>query len=89
MKTIIEETAIEMAAAFYDSARSRGIPSDYKNQRKYVKANWEKFIPVAIKHLNEILAGDYPESMKQPIYEALLDRANYNPKPKFSNRFFH
>lgn len=80
MKTIIEETAIELAAAYYDVARQQGLTTIYKNQRKYVKAHWEKFISKAIEHLNEILKGDYPDAMKAPIYEAFILRANWVPQ---------
>ncbi len=93
MKTVIEETAIELAAAYYEVARQQGLTVKYKSQRQYVKEHWEKFIPKAIEHLTEILKGDYPDAMKNPIYEALIQRANTQPGkinglPPFDPKFF-
>lgn len=86
-KSIIEVTAIEMCAEFYDVAMRQGLPTTYKTQRKYVKANWEKFIPVALNALLEILGGDYPEEMKKPIYAAVIERANSQPALNIANPF--
>jgi len=77
MKTIIEETAIELAAAMYEEYRMAGFNDKrYKNQRHYVRTNFEKFIPKAIEQLLLILNGNYPDEMKAPIYEALLMRSD-------------
>lgn len=77
MKTIIEETAIELAAALYEEYRMAGFQDKrYKNQRHYVRENFEKFIPKALEQLLEILNGNYPDEMKAPIYEAIKSRAD-------------
>lgn len=92
MKTVIEETAIELAAAVYDETRKRGYQVKYKNQRAYVKANWEKYIPRAIDVLTQMLHGNYPQEMKDTIYDALVHRASTRPKinglPEFDPKFF-
>lgn len=85
--SIIESTAIEMCAAFYDVAMQQGLPTTYKSQRKYVKANWEKFIPKALDALMQILGGDYPDEMKKPIYAAVVERANHQPMLNIPNPF--
>lgn len=84
--TIIEDTAIALCAAFYDANRVMGNPCldpktglPYKNERKYIKRNFEKFIPVAVNQLINILHGDYPLEMKEPIYQALLTRVEFQP----------
>lgn len=77
--SIIEATAIEMCAAYYDVAMQQGLPTSYKSQRKYVKANWEKFVPKALDALLQILGGDYSDEMKKPIYAAVIERANHQP----------
>ncbi len=80
MKTIIEETAIELAAAFYENCRMMGMDcKPYRNQRHYVRNNFEKFIPKAVDLLTSMLDGGYPEEQKKEIYEALLSRAAYRP----------
>lgn len=77
---LIEQTAIELAAAFYDHARCEGLScKPYKNQRDYVKKNFERFIPKALEHLTTLLEMCSSDIMKNEIYEALLERANYQP----------
>jgi hypothetical protein len=79
--TLIEDTAIEFAAAFYEAARMKGIDcKPYRNQRQYIKKNFEKFIPHAVKHLTEMLSSTtLHEDLKYKIYEALTERANWTP----------
>lgn len=75
-KTVIEETAIELAAEVYDTWRRNGMPCEpYRNQRHYVRKNFEKFIPKAIDLLLEILHNSgTSELMKEQIYDAFLSR---------------
>lgn len=74
---IIEKTAIEFAAVFYEAGRASGLTSKYKNPRAYAKANFEKFIPKAVEVLTGMLdRTDIPDLMKQEIYDALIERAN-------------
>lgn len=75
---LIERTALEMAAVFWEAARSSGLAQGkHKNARSFAKANIEKFIPFAVKHLIEILNNpEHGKHIKDEIYEALMDRVN-------------
>ena len=53
--TVIEQTAIQLAACFYEAGRSSGLKSKHKNARAYAKANLERFIPKAIDILTTML----------------------------------
>lgn len=76
--TLIEKTALELAATWYEIGRSQGLTSKHKNARKYAKANLEKFIPNAIEILLQMLVpnSNATEAMKAEIYEALMERHN-------------
>lgn len=83
-KSIIEETAIELAAAFYEDCRMMGnitmnnpqTGKLYRNQVHYVKQNFEKFIPRATEILISMMDPSHslPYEKKMEIYEALMDR---------------
>jgi hypothetical protein len=74
---IIEQTAGELAATWYEIGRSNGMRSKYKTARKYAEANLEKFVPKAIDILTDMLANpSTPQTMKDHIMDALLERAN-------------
>lgn len=74
---IIEQTALELAATFYEICRGQGLTSKYKNARLYAKANFEKFIPKALDTLTAMLGNlSTPENQKELIYKAILERAN-------------
>lgn len=74
---IIERTALEFAAVFYEAGRSQGATSRYKNARDFAKANLETFIPKAIEILTDMLSQpNIPQSMKDEISDALIERAN-------------
>lgn len=74
---IIEKTALEFAAVWYDIGRGQGMTSKWKTPRAYARANLEKFIPVALKHLLSMLSRhDISEHMKKEIYDAYIERAN-------------
>lgn len=74
---IIEKTALNFAATFYEVGRSQGLTSKFKTARHYASANMEKFVPHAIHHLREMLyKDDTPHEMKAIIHEAILERIN-------------
>lgn len=74
---IIEQTALQLAATFYEIGRGQGLTSKYKNARLYAKANFEKFIPKALDVLHEMLGNSSTsEDQKELIYTALIERAN-------------
>ncbi len=75
--TVIERTAGELAATWYETGRSQGMTSKYKNARAYAKAYLESYIPLAIQILTSMLSrNDIPEIMKNEIYDSLLERSN-------------
>ena len=72
---LIEITAGELAATFYEAARSSGMKSKYPNARIYAKNNLETFVPKALELLLEMLGKeDTPEHMKNEIYDAIMER---------------
>lgn len=74
---LIEQTALEFAANFYEIGRGQGLKSKHKNARDYAKHNLERFIPLAVKHLIECLSSpNLPEQAKRDIFEALAERHN-------------
>lgn len=80
---VIEKTALEIAAVFYEACRSAGMKSKHKDARKFARANVEKFIPKAVELLMDMLGKDStPQEQKDMIYEAIMERAN---DPELSN----
>lgn len=76
---LIFETAAKFAAEFYEVGRMQGMTSKYKNHREYTRAYVEKFIPLAIKTLIEMLKpgnSRVSEHMKEAIHAALTDPLN-------------
>ncbi len=75
--TVIEKTALQLAAVFYEAGRSSGMTSKHKNARSYARANLEKFIPKAVEILLGMLNNpNTPKIMKDEILGAYLERAN-------------
>lgn len=74
---LIEKTAGEMAAVFWEAGRSSGMHSKHKNARSFARANLEKFIPKAVELLIEIMSRpNTPPSQKEQIYLAIMERTN-------------
>lgn len=74
---LIEKTALELAAVFYEACRSSGLTSKHKDARSFAKANIEKFIPKAVNLLMDMISSDaIPEDQKALIYEAFMERTN-------------
>lgn len=80
---LIEQTALSMAASYYEVGRSQGLTSKFKNARAFAKANVERFIPMAVQTLMDMLSNpSTPETQKEMIYQAFTERAN---DPDLSN----
>lgn len=74
---LIEQTALKLAATFWETGKSQGLTSKYKDARSYAKRYVKNFIPLAISHLMDILAKDStPQAQKDAIYDALMERVN-------------
>lgn len=75
---LIYKVAGEFAAVMYDTGRAQGMVSKHKNARSYARAYIEKYIPIAVKHLIELLkpTSNCTDFMRMEIYEALMDPVN-------------
>lgn len=74
---LIEKTALEFAAVYYEAGRSTGLTSKHKDARSFAKANVEKFIPLAVSTLLDMLGKDsVPQEQKDVIYDAIMERTN-------------
>jgi hypothetical protein len=74
---LIEQTAADLCAEYYEIGRSQGLTSKSKTHKQFVHRNIEHFIPIAIDILTTILGNpSTPQSQKDLILEALLERAN-------------
>lgn len=73
--SLIEKTALEFAATFYEVGRSQGMTSRHKSARHYAAHNFIKFIPRAVEHLIDILnQPNATPAMKHEIWTALQER---------------
>lgn len=83
--TLIEQTAADMAASYYEIGRSQGLKSKSKTHKNFVHHNIEHFIPLAVQTLVDMLGMPHiPQEQKDLISEALLERAN-DPELSFMN----
>lgn len=74
---VIERTAAQFAAVFYEAGMNSGATSRYKSARHFARANVERFIPKAIEHLLDVLnRPDINDHLKQEIYVALMERVH-------------
>lgn len=74
---LIEKTAIEMCANFYEIGCKQGLKSKYKTTKHYTMANFEKLVPHAIHHLRQMLYNpSVSDDQKMLIHEAILERMN-------------
>lgn len=74
---LIEQTALQLAAVYYEAGRSSGLTSKHKDARAFARANVTTFIPKAVELLMEMISKDStPKEQKDAIYDALLERAN-------------
>lgn len=85
---IIEKTAGNFAALWYDAARSSGMTivklqgdtidlRKYKTPRNFARRHIEKFIPAAVHALTDIMSRENtPPEQKEIIYQALMERVN-------------
>jgi hypothetical protein len=86
---IVEKTAGNFAALFFEAARSSGLKvimlqgkkinlMKYKeNPRNFARAHIEAFIPAAVHSLIEIMSRETtPVEQKELIYQAILERVN-------------
>lgn len=74
---LIEQTAADLCAVFFEAASSSGMKSKHKTHKAFVHNNIEKFIPRAVEILTDMLANpSTPQDQRDAILEALLERAS-------------
>lgn len=75
---LIYRTAAEFATVYYEAGRSSGMTSKHKDAKRFAAEYMERFIPLAIKHLLEMLkpTSNVTEHMRQEIHAALTDPIN-------------
>ena len=75
MKTVhnlLAETAKAIAKEAYESlAHDNHFYAEWPTVDAYVARNWTIHLDAVRAQFIKILQGDYPESMKEPIYEAM------------------
>jgi hypothetical protein len=72
---IIERTAAEMCALYYEVGRSQGLKTKYKTHKAFVHKYLENFIPMAVDSLVGMLGDpNTPDIMKEEIFKALEER---------------
>lgn len=83
---LIAKTAKEIANEAYEMcAHDNVFHAEWPDQRVFVRKNWTMFVDSARDALMAILTGDYPEQMKEPIYEAfLIDGSQRKPSGGFA-----
>lgn len=74
---MLMKVAKEFAGTFYEeAAHDDNFYHFYPNQKFFIERNWPRFVPHVRRTLVTMLGGNYPEPMKQDIYQALmLDRS--------------
>ena len=72
---IIERTAAEMCALYYEVGRSQGLKTKYKTHKAFVHKYLENFIPMAVDSLVGMLGDpNVSDHLKKEIFEALEER---------------
>lgn len=86
---LIEQTAVDLCAAFYEAGLSSGLKSKHKTHKAFVHHNLEHFIPKAVEILMDMLANPTTsDAMKEAISDALIERAN-DPDLSFMNEMIN
>lgn len=69
---LLADTAKAIAHEAYESmAHDNAFYKEWPTVGSYVHANWTLHLPEVRAQFVKILQGDYPDAMKQPIYEAM------------------
>ena len=75
--TLIEQTAADLCATYYEVGRGQGLKSKHKTHKAFVHAHIERFIPIAVDLLTSMLGMPHvSDDQKVLIHEALIERAN-------------
>src|SRR6266436_1143712 len=75
--TLIEQTAADLCATYYEVGRGQGLKSKHKTHKAFVHAHIERFILIAVDLLTSMLGMPHiSDDQKVLIHEALIERAN-------------
>jgi hypothetical protein len=70
---LLADTAKAIAHEAYESlAHDNAFYAEWPTVQSYVNANWRIHLPEVRAQFVKILTGDYPDAMKEPIYEAMV-----------------
>lgn len=70
---LIAKTAQECAAEWYESAaHDNDFYNRYPSMEIFVKRKWHLYIQAARQALGKMLGGNFPDSLKKEIHEALI-----------------
>lgn len=70
---LIVKTAMEIAAAHYEMIAKSGVIPISVTQKDFARKAWPQYLTIARSQLQDMLAGGYPETVKQEIYEAFIE----------------
>ena len=77
VSVLIEQTAADCAAEYFEIGLSQGLKSKHKSHKAFVHAHIERFIPIAVDLLTSMLGMPHvSDDQKVLIHEALIERAN-------------
>lgn len=80
---MVAKTAKAIAEEFYEHmAHDNAFYRQWPTMRGFVARAWHRFHPQARQALTAIVAGDYPQPMKDEAYEALLKDSAINPRKR-------
>lgn len=87
---MIADVAKEIAAEAYESvAHDNTFYAEWPSRRNFVRANWRMFVDDARRSLLAILSGEYPQSMKDEVYEALVKDGSLKNPQEWGNHVGH
>lgn len=70
---LVRKTAREMAGCFYEfAAHDDTFYRYYPSVKFFMDYEWQRFVSYARQTLTDMLRGNYPETYKAEIYDALL-----------------
>lgn len=85
--TLLADTAKAIAAEAYEClAHDNDFYAEWPTQVSYVAANWTMHLPEVRAQFVKILAGEYPQAMKDPIYEAMCIDGSMRPDNRHERR---
>jgi glycogen debranching enzyme len=86
----VAKVAKAIAAEFYEHmAHDNAFYQQWPSLNGFVARAWHRFHPQARQSLTKIIAGEYPQQMKDEAYEALLLDSAINPRKRPKSAILH